>query len=127
MHQADLHFYLGVEAKGYLLKVLRCINVASFVPRDGGAIGKVGFFVVVFLIHIVWRECTSYRFTTSKFNWYTIITLLLALCHCEAFYCYFGMKSTNLCFYCNEESIKTIQIMGNESDHVSDSQDELES
>lgn len=33
--------------------------------------------------------------------------------HCESVYCYFGTTSTNLYFYCNEESTGTLQMVEN--------------
>ena len=41
--QVDLRFCLGIKARGYFPKIMRCINVASFVLRDTGALGRVTF------------------------------------------------------------------------------------
>lgn len=122
---------LGFEARGSFPKKRLHTNVASFVLRDTGDTGRV--IITMVLIHIVWRECTSCWFTTRKVHRCTIVTLSpvsVALCHCDSFYCCFGTKPTNFYFRCIEERVLGLlrwwEIKCNESNRISDSQDELE-
>ena len=100
-------------------------NVASFVVGYPGAMERVIFFLCVLShMNVPLIDLPPVNLMHNK----ALSSVWVALYHCESFYCYFGTTSTNVISTAMKRALglfKWWEIKCNESNHISDSQDEL--